>query len=55
MVVNLTPVLGFSWKDMLLKRGSFGSMTLFSNSEILNGDDFEFTERDIVRSDINGI
>ncbi|MBA0715585.1 hypothetical protein Golax_014475, partial [Gossypium laxum] len=55
MVVNSTPVPGFSWKDMLLKRGSSGSMTLSSNSEILDGDDFEFTERDIVRSNVNGI
>ncbi|KAK5825807.1 hypothetical protein PVK06_020673 [Gossypium arboreum] len=40
---------------MLLKGGSSESMTFFSGSDILDREDFEFTEGDVVRSNVNGI
>ncbi|MBA0778137.1 hypothetical protein Gotri_006047 [Gossypium trilobum] len=40
---------------MLLKGGSFESMTVFSGSDILDIEDFEFTEGDVVKSNVNGI
>ncbi|MBA0877292.1 hypothetical protein Goshw_024608 [Gossypium schwendimanii] len=55
IVIDLTPTSGSSWKDMLLKGGSFESMTIFLGSDILDIEDFEFTEGDIVKSNVNDI
>ncbi|MBA0701821.1 hypothetical protein Goari_026844 [Gossypium aridum] len=55
IVIDLTPMSGSSWKDMLLKGGSFESMTVFSGSDILDIEDFEFTEGDVVKSNVNDI
>ncbi|MBA0626805.1 hypothetical protein Godav_004406 [Gossypium davidsonii] len=55
IAIGLTPTSGSSWKEMLLKGGSFESMTIFSGSDILDIEDFEFTERDVVKSNVNGI
>ncbi|MBA0662433.1 hypothetical protein Goklo_006556 [Gossypium klotzschianum] len=55
IAIDLTPTSGSSWKEMLLKGGSFESMTIFSGSDILDIEDFEFTERDVVKSNVNGI
>ncbi|PPD82198.1 hypothetical protein GOBAR_DD20870 [Gossypium barbadense] len=55
IVIDLTLTSGSSWKDMLLKGGSFESMTVFSSSDILDIKDFEFTEGDVVKSNVNGI
>ncbi|PPD78973.1 hypothetical protein GOBAR_DD24096 [Gossypium barbadense] len=52
MVVDPTPVTGHSWKDKLLNKVPPRLMTSLG-SDILDGDDFEFTEGDVVHSNVN--
>ncbi|PPS13058.1 hypothetical protein GOBAR_AA07592 [Gossypium barbadense] len=53
MVVDPTPVIGHSWKDKLLN-GILPRLMTSLGSDILDGDDFEFTEGDVVHFNVNG-
>ncbi|KAG8496482.1 hypothetical protein CXB51_009120 [Gossypium anomalum] len=53
MAIDPTPVIGHSWKDKLLNEVLPRLMTSLG-FDILDGDDFEFTEGDVVHSNVNG-
>ncbi|MBA0711798.1 hypothetical protein Golax_010945 [Gossypium laxum] len=55
MVVNLVPTPRISWKDKLLEGGTVGSMAFSMDYDIIDREDFVFTNGDILQSTINGI
>ncbi|MBA0856012.1 hypothetical protein Goshw_022179 [Gossypium schwendimanii] len=55
MVVDLVPAPRISWKDKLLEGETVGSMAFSMDYDIIDREDFVFTNGDILQSTINGI
>ncbi|MBA0598089.1 hypothetical protein Gorai_007868 [Gossypium raimondii] len=55
IVIDLTPDVWFFLEGYAVKRRILRLDDLFSSSDILDIEDFEFTEGDVVKSNVNGI